>query len=245
MLLVAVFSYTYLAGRNIGHVENLSERFKIAQFENINAGDVLYTAENTTATIRLKNENMVQIHGNTIITVKSAGRIRVSRGAITIRAGDKVLHILTANGSARASNVKATIQASARLENGVVKPETSVLVSKGAILLKNASKEIVLNQGQKGILSESDSIGTYNLANGMETGPKNSGGAGRKLFAAMEYSCDCLHSTYYKPGKKTDHIRLFGKEIKESRFKVRVFWYEKALNKLVSGPLPANNISIF
>jgi len=80
MLLVAVGFYTFLANQNIGYVENLSQRFKLAQFENIKSGDMLYAGDNTNADIRLNSKNKFQIHQIRLSGSKGPRRIALSRG---------------------------------------------------------------------------------------------------------------------------------------------------------------------
>jgi hypothetical protein len=110
VLLVAILSYTYMANKSIGYVENLSERFKIAQFENIKSGDELYTGDGTTAAISLESKNELQIHHNTIVRVKGSRQIALSRGEISLLSGDKELQIETPDGLLLSRNTNSKIQ---------------------------------------------------------------------------------------------------------------------------------------
>jgi hypothetical protein len=240
LLLVSVVSYTFLAGKNIGYVENLSKRFKIAQFENIKSGDMLYAGDNTTVTVRLKSKNQLQIHQNTIVRAKSARQIALSRGEISLLSGDKELRIETPDGVLLARNTNIKITTVARLENGLIKTETTCVVLHGKLIIKYPSKEIIVNQGQKVVLAENGRITDRKQLTVAESESEKSTAVKQKIFAAVESLCDCIHAFNYTPGKKADHLQLFGKEVNENKFKVRVFWQEKGLNKLASGPLNGN-----
>ncbi len=241
VLLVVVLSYAYLSNKNIGYVENLSERFKIAQFENIKSGDVLYAGDNTIATIRLKNNNKLQIHHNTIVRVKGLRQLSLSRGEISLLSGDKELQIETPDGLLLARNTNTKITTTARLEKGLLKTETTCFVFNGKIIIKYPSKEVVLNQGQKVVLAENGKITYQKQLTAAESESEKSNVAKQKILAAVESLCDCIYTFNYAPGKKANHLQLFGKEVDENKFKVRVFWQEKVLNKLVVGLLNGNN----
>lgn len=241
ILLVAVLSYTHLANKNIGHVENLSERFKIAQFENIKSGDELYAGDSTIAAISLKSKNELQIHHNTIVRVKGSRHIALSRGEISLLSGDKELRIETPDGLLLARNTNTKIHTIARLENGVLKTETTCIVLNGKLIIKYPLKEIILNQGQKVVLAENGIITYQKQLTAAESESEKSTAVKQKIFAAVESLCDCIYASDYAPGKKANHLQLFGKEVNENKFKVRVFWKEKGLNELVFGPLDENN----
>jgi hypothetical protein len=236
VLLVAVVSYTYLSNKNIGHVENLSDRFKIAQFKNINSGDELYTGDNTTADISLKSKNKLQIHQNTIVRVKGSRKIALSRGEISLLSGDKELQIETPDGLLLARNTDTKIHTMARLENGVLKTETTCMVFNGKLIIKSPLKEIIVNQGQKAVLAENGKITYQTQLTAAESESEKSTAVKQKVFAAVESLCDCIYASQYAPGKKANHQQLFGKEVNENKFKVRVFWKEKGLNELACGP---------
>jgi antitoxin component YwqK of YwqJK toxin-antitoxin module len=241
VLLVAVLSYSYLTNKNIGRVENLSERFKIAQFENINSGDELYTGDNTTAAIRLKSRNELQIHHNTIVRVKSSRHISLSRGEISLLSGDKELQIETPDGLLLARNTNTKINTVARLENGVLKTETTCIVFNGKLIIKYPLKEITLNQGQKAVLAENGRITYQTQLTAAESESEKSTAVKQKVFTAVQSLCDCIYASNYTPDKKANHLQLFGKEVNENKFKVRVFWQEKGLNQLGFGPMNGNN----
>jgi hypothetical protein len=241
LVLVCAVSYAYLAGKNIGYVENLSERFKIAQFENIRSGDMLYAGDNTVAAIRLKSRNELQIHQNTIVRVKGARRIALTRGEISLVSGDEELQIETPDGLLLARNANTKIHTVARLENGVLKTETICVVFNGKLTIKYPSKEIILNQGQKTVLAENGEITSQKQLTPAESESEKDVSVNQKIFAAVQSLCDCIHVDDYAPGKKTDHQQFFGKEANENKFKVRVFWQERGRNGLVAGPLNGNN----
>jgi antitoxin component YwqK of YwqJK toxin-antitoxin module len=240
-LLLAIVSYAYLSNKNIGYVENLSERFKIAKFENIKSGDVLFAGNNTIATIRLKGKSKLQIHQNTIVRAKSARHIALSRGEISLLSGDKEFQIETPDGLLLAKNTNTKIHASGRLENGLLKTDTTCFVFNGTLIIKYPLKEIVLNQGQKAVLAENGRITYQKQLTAAESEPEMDKSVKQKLFAAVESLCDCIHSFNYTPAKRGNHLELFGKEVNENKFKVRVFWQEKGLKELVSGPLNEYN----
>jgi antitoxin component YwqK of YwqJK toxin-antitoxin module len=236
VLLVAISSYTYLANKNIGYVENLSERFKIAQFENIYSGDELYTGDNTIAAISLKSKNKLQIHQNTIVRVKGSRQIVLSRGEISLLSGNKELQIETPDGVLLARNTNTKINTVAKLENGVLKTETTCIVLNGKLIIKYPLKEIIVNQGQKAVLAENGTITYQKQLTAAESESEKSTAVKQKVFAAVQSLCDCIYAFNYAPGKKANHLQLFGKEVNENKFKVRVFWKEKGLNELVCGP---------
>jgi hypothetical protein len=235
VLLLIVVSYTYLANKNIGYVENLSERFKLSQFENIKSGDMLYAGDNTTADIRLNSKNKLQIHQNTIVRVKGSRKIALSRGEISLASGDNELQIETPDGVLLARNSNTKITTIASVENGLIKTETTCIVFKGTLIIKHPLREIVLNQGQKAVLAGNDGITYPQQMTVAESKSEKSAAVKQKLFAAVESLCDCIHTFNYTPGKKADHLQLFGKEVNEKKFKVRVFWQEKGLNELGFG----------
>lgn len=241
VLLIAVLSYTYLVNKNIGHVENLSERFNIAQFENIKSGDELYTGDSTTAAISLKSKSKLQIHHNTIVRVKGPRHIALSRGEISVLSGDKELQIETPDGLLLARNTNTKIQTVARMENGVLKTETTCIVLKGKLIVKYPLQEIILNQGQKVVLADNGRITFQKQLTPAESESEKSPAVKQKVFAAVQSLCDCIYVANYTPDKKANHLQLFGKEVNENKFKVRVFWREKGLNELVFGPLNENN----
>jgi hypothetical protein len=240
-VLVAVMFFTYLANKNIGHVENLSKRFNIAEFENIKSGDVLYTGDNTTAAINLKNKNTLQIHHNTIVRVKGSRQIALSRGEISLLSGDKALQVETPDGLLLARNANTKITTIARLEKGVLKTETTCIVFNGTLIITSHSKETTLHQGQKAILAENSGITYQQQLTAADFESEKGTAVKQKIFEAVESLCDCIHEFNYTPGKKGNHRELFGKEVNENKFKVRVFWKEKGLNELVFGPLNENN----
>jgi hypothetical protein len=237
VLLAFVLSYTYLTNKNIGCVENLSKRFKIAQFENIKSGDMLYAGDNTTVTIRLKSKNKLQIHQNTIVRVNSSRQISLSRGEISLMSGDKELQIETPDGLLRARNTNAKVHTIAKLEKGLLITETTCIVLNGELIIKSPLKETFLNQGQKVVLAENGRI-TYQTqltTAESESESEKDNSVQQKLFAAVESLCDCITAAEYTRAKKGNHVQLFGKEVNESKFKVRVFWQEKGLNGLAFG----------
>jgi hypothetical protein len=241
LLLVAVLSYSFLANTNIGYVENLSQRFKIAQFENIKSGDVLYAGDNTTASINLKNKTKLQIHHNTIVRVNGLRHLSLSRGEISLLSGDKELRIETPDGLLLVKNTKTKITTSAKLEKGVLKTETICEVFRGQVTIKYPSKEIILNEGEKVVFAENGRITHQNQLTAAEFESGKSSAPQQTLVAAVESLCDCIHADNYIPGKKANHQQLFGKEVNENKFKVRVFWQEKGLHGLVLGSLNKTN----
>jgi hypothetical protein len=241
MVLVGVLTYTFLANRNIGYVENLSQRFKLAQFENIKSGDMLYAGDNTNADIRLNGKNKFQIHQNTIVRVKGPRRIALSRGEISIVSGDKELRVETPDGLLLARNTNTKISTVAKLENGLLKTETTCIVLDGKLIIKYPLKEITLNQGEKVLLTENGGLAYQKQLTAVESESEKSSTVNQKLFAAVASLCDCIQTNDYTPGKKGDHLQFFGKEKDENKFKVHVFWREKGLNEQGAGPSNGNN----
>ena len=241
MLLVAVGFYTFLANQNIGYVENLSQRFKLAKFENIKSGDMLYAGDNTNADIRLNSKNKFQIHQNTIVRVKGPRRIALSRGEISLVSGDKEIRVETPDGLLLARNTNTKISTVAKLENGLLKTETTCVVLDGKLIIKCPLKEITLNQGEKVLLTENGGITYQKQLTAVESESEKSFTVKQKLFAAVASLCDCIQTNDYTPGKKGDHLQFFGKEKDENKFKVHVFWREKGLNEQGTGPSNGNS----
>lgn len=241
LVLVIALSYAYLANKNIGYVVNLSPRFKLAQFERIKSGDMLYAGDNTTADIRLIGNNQLQIHQNTTVRIKGPQHIALSRGEISLVSGDKELKIETPDGLLRARNTNTKINTVARLENGLLKTETTCTVLDGKLIIQYPLKEISLNQGQKVVLSENGAITYQKQLTALEFKSEKSAVVTQKLFAAVASLCDCIRAADYDPGKKGNHLEAFGKEKDENKFKVHVFWQEKGLNGQGLGPSDGNN----
>jgi len=243
VMLVAVVSYAYLANKSIGHVENLTQRFNIAEFKDIKPGDVLYAGDNTTAAIRLESGNELQLHQNTMVMMNSARNITLSRGEVSVLSGDNELRIETPDGLLLAKNTAAKIHTVARLEHGSLKTETTCIVSHGELIIKSAAKEIALGHGQKAVVGENGAIMYRELLADGDYESAKSPDAMQKLFAAVQSLCDCIKAADYAPAKKGNHRQLFGKEVNENKFKVRVFWQEKGLNEMAYGPLNETNIT--
>jgi hypothetical protein len=242
VLVLALLSYAFLADKNIGYVENLSKRFKIAQFENIKSGDMLYAGDNTTAVIDLKSKNKFQIHNNTVVRIKSSWQIVLSRGELSLAAGDKELEIETPEGLMLARNTDIKIHTTASLEKGLLKTETTCVVFKGKLTIKSSSREIVLAQGQKVVLAENGEITFQKQLTAIETESEKETAVNQKVFSAVQALCDCIYAYEYAPDKKSNHLQLFGNQANENKFKVRVFWQEKGLIQPGSGPWNGNKI---
>jgi hypothetical protein len=240
-LLVTGLSYAYLTDRSIGHVENLSQRFRIAQFENIKAGDMLYTGDSITAAINLLGRNKLQIHQNTLVRIKGPRRITLSRGEIALESGDKELEIETPEGLFLARNTHAKIRTVATREKGTLKTETTCIVLDGKLTIKYPLNEITLSQGQKAVITENGGITYQKQLTPAESELERSSAVKQKMFSAVQLLCDCIYAAEYAAGKKTNHLPFFGKEENENKFKVRVFWQEKGLNKPEFGVLNEKN----
>jgi hypothetical protein len=240
-LLVAIVSIVFLPQKNIGYVENLSDRFKIAQYENIKSGDLLYAGDNTVAAVSLKNKNKLKIHQNTVVKVNNLRRLSLSRGEISLLSGDNELQIETPGGLLLARNANVKIRAVATLEKGTLKTETVCMVFNGKLTIKYPAKEIIIEHGQKIILAENGNIASQQQLTAAESALEKSSIGVQKVLTAVESLCDCIYTPDYAPGKKANHLQLFGKEVDENKFKVRIFWKEKGLKELVRGPVNGYN----
>lgn len=240
ILMICIVAISYLTNKNVGYVENLSKRFKLAQFENIKAGDMLYAGNNTTASIRLKSKCNVQIHNNTTVKVNSSQYLTLSRGDISIQAGDKNLQLMTPCGLLTATNTTARIHAISKLENGVTSTEITCLVFKGELSFKASQNRTTLHQGSKSVFNDNGSITEQQTLTDAEIDLEKNVEKTAPLFAAVESLCECINFFDYIPGKKMDHLPLLGKDVNESKYKVRVFWKAEKLNGLGSVP-PVNN----
>jgi hypothetical protein len=239
LLLIVGFAYHFISDRNIGYVDNLSDRFKIAQFEYIKVGDVIYSGDNTIATIRLKEKVVLNMHHNSIIRIAGSKSIVLSRGEISILAGDKELQIATPDGIVMARNVNAKITTIAHVENDSVKTETRCVVFNGILRVASTSKETILTPGQKAVLAENGGITLQKQLTAAESEAEKSSPETRKLFAAMESRCDCIYTADPTPGKKTDHQQFLGNEANEKKFRVRIYWQEKGLHESLVSPRTA------
>lgn len=240
ILMICIVTISYLTNNNVGYVENLSQRFKLAQFENIKAGDMLYAGKNTTASICLKSKSDVQIHNNTTVKVNSSQYLTLSRGDISIQAGDKILQLMTPCGLVTATNTVARIHAISKLENGVAKTEIACLVFKGELSFKASQNKTTVHQGSKSVFDDNGSITEQQNLTDAEVDLEKNVEKSAPLFAAVESLCECINFFDYIPGKKMDHLQLLGKDVNESKYKVRVFWKAERLNGLGSIP-PVNN----
>jgi hypothetical protein len=237
ILLAAVFLYTNFKNNYIGVVDNLVDRFNISKFKYIKTGDVLYTGDSTTATIRLNGNNILQIHQNTVVVVKGPRHISLSHGEISLLSGDRELQIETPDGLLLARNADTRIRTTTtKPENGLSKTETTCIVLNGKLVIKYPLKEIILSQGQEAVVAENGGITCQKQLTPAESASEKSPAINQKLFAAVQSLCDCIYAFNYTPDKKANHLELFGKEVNENNFKVRVFWQEKKLNKPVLGP---------
>jgi hypothetical protein len=176
-----------------------------------------------------------------MVRVKGSRHIALSRGEISLLSGDKELQIETPDGLLLSRNTNSKIQTVARLENGVLKTETTCIVFEGKLVIKYPLEEIVLNKGQKTVLAENGRITYQQQMTAVESESEKSTAVKQKIYAAVQSLCDCIYASEYTPGKKADHLQLFGKEANENKFKVRVFWQEKGLNEQGFGPLNGNN----
>jgi hypothetical protein len=240
VVLVIAASFQYLNHKNIGYVENLSERFKLAQFENIKSGDMLYAGNNTTAAVSLKGKNKLQIHQNTIVKVKSSRQLSLSRGEISLLSGDNELQVETPVVVLLARNTNATIRTVTGRVKDSLQTETTCLVFSGKVTIKHSSKEIIIGHGQKVVLTEKGGISDHQQLTAAEAASAKSTLVQQKILTAVESLCDCIFASDIAPGKKADHLELLGKEVDENKFKVRVFWKEKELKDLVTVPLRRN-----
>jgi hypothetical protein len=234
LILISVVSYTYMTKRAIGYVENLSERFKVSQFEKIRSGDILSSGDNTTVTIRLSGNTKLEILRNTIVQVKSARRILLARGEISLVSGNRELHIETPEGVLLARNVSTKIAVTEKDADNPLKTETTFIVFDGTMKIKSPPNEII-HQSEKVVLTADCRIVFRKDLTVAEAESEKVSPAKQKIFAAIEALCDCIYSFDFVPENRGDHLRLFGKEINEKKFKVRVFWPEKKPDEVVFG----------
>jgi hypothetical protein len=236
IIAVCIVSYAFFGNKKVGYVENLSDRFKLAQFENIKSGDMLYAGDNTTAAIRLKSNSNVQLHNNTTIKVNSSQDLSLSRGDISIQVGDKTIQVKTPDGLLLAKNTIARIHTISQPENGVVKTATTCMVFKGQLSIRSSRNETTLRQGLKTVINCNGKVIDQQKLSASELALEKEINDTPPIFAAVESLCACINFFNYVPGKKTDHLQLLGKDVNENKYKVRVFWKAVGLNGLTYKP---------
>jgi hypothetical protein len=240
VLALVVGAYFYLTDNSVGTVDNLSARFKIALFENIKPGDVLYTGDSTTVAIRLKNGGKLTIHHNSVVRFEDDKNIVLSRGEFTLAVGDKELTITTPDGIVLARNTEAKITALGGGPGDAPRPETRCVVFRGAMVIASLSSEMAISGGQSAVLTGYSRIPDIKQLSTSEIAEEMIAPAEPKLFAAVQSLCDCIYAVNPVPGKKNDHLRVLGNESNEKKFRVRVYWREKGFKELVGDAVNEN-----
>ncbi|MBN1980513.1 MAG: FecR domain-containing protein [Chitinivibrionales bacterium] len=233
LLLVLVTLYAYRARTSIGQVENLSQRFNIAQFHDIKPGDVLYASDNTTVTIRLKAQCTVRIHRKSLIKVNNSRQITLLAGELSLVSGDEELRIETPDGMVRARNTTARIRTTTAQEQGASPTETVCVVFDGTTTIACRSGQIRLDKGQKAAFTEKNGIHYRKPLTADESGSEMNNIVEHTIVAAIGSLCDCVFGMQRSPDAVDGHRQMSGSKANENRFKVRVFWQEKRLKGLV------------
>jgi hypothetical protein len=242
-VIVAV-SVVATSPRSIGFVENLSDRFKLPEFENVKPGDMLYTGNNTVASIRLQGQNTMKLHQNTVVKFRDSQALMLSRGEISLVSRGKELMVETPNISVKTHRADTRIVADTKIVNGQLKSETICFVFSGTLTVKTSSKEMTIGKGQKIVVAQDGITASEERLTASESESGNDASVKDKVFAAIGSLCDCVYAKDYNPDKWGKHKELFGGEVNENSYKVRVFWQEKGLNKPFAPLLGENGISL-
>jgi hypothetical protein len=226
LLVIAVAVFISFRNSPIGVVDNLAERFNVPELKYINTGDVLYVGKNIHVDFLLKNSAKLQLDSNTLLQLKGKDKIALSRGQLYLTAGSGRLHIETPNGLITIKNTKTKIHTAIKEENGISVTKTSCVVFDGAAEISNSKGKVIAISGEEIVLKENGKIEFINTL----TGPALKEQASRidsptkiRVFTAREQLCDCVYDKKYD----SDHNQVHGKDIKENRFPVRIFWQNK------------------
>jgi hypothetical protein len=226
ILLIAVVFYMHLKNGPIGVVNNLEDRFNSTEFKNIKTGDILYASKHIHVDLPLTNHAKLHLDSNTLLQFRAKDKITLSRGQIYLTVGDNEMEIETPNGLITVKNVKTKIRTDRKKEKGAYITTTACSVIEGIVKIGLARDQAVVTPGQEIILAGNGRIerkdAVPDSAMSEQISRINSGSPG-KVFTAKEQLCDCLYDSRYNSDDKTFHA----KEMKESKFPVRIFWRNK------------------
>ena len=220
-LLIALFAT--IKNSPVGVVDNLVDRFNISELKNIKINDVLYVSKQIHVDLTLNGNVKVQVDSNTVLQLRAKDRIALFRGQFFLSVGSNKMTIETPNGLITLKHAKIKIQTTLHEEKGVHNAETSCCVIDGSAEIDNSKEKIAVMLGQEIVLTENGAIerksslpdaAKKEQASGIATASKS------KVFTAKEQICDCLYDMRYN----SDNNQLHGKEMKENKFPVRVFW---------------------
>ena len=187
---------------------------------------MLYVGKNIHVDFQLKNSAKLQLDSNTVLQFRSKDKIELSRGQLFLSAGNKEMEIETPNGVITVKNTKTKIHTTIKEENGVSITKTSCVVFDGTAKISNSKGKVIAIPGQEFVLAENGKVEFMNTLTGSaltEQASRIDSPPKIKVFTAMEQLCDCVYDKKYD----LDHNQMHGKEIKENRFNVRIFWQNK------------------
>jgi hypothetical protein len=226
VILIALVFYMHLKNGHIGVVNNLEDRFNRTEFKNIKVGDILYASKHIHVDLTLTNHAKLHLDSNTLLQFRARDKITLSRGQIYLTAGGNEMKIETPNGLIIVKNGKTKIGSDRKKEKGAFITKTSCSAIEGIVKIGHSREQTVVSPGQEIILAGNGKIVRKDVlpdsAMSEQTSRINSASPG-KVFTAKEQLCECLYDSQYNSDDKTFH----GKETKENKFPVRVFWRNK------------------
>jgi hypothetical protein len=216
--------FLYLKNSPIGVVDNLADRFNISEFKNIQSGDVLYVAKQINVDLTLNGNVKLEMDSNTVLQLRAKNKIALFRGQMHVAVGKKAMKVETPNGVITLRHAKIKVHTTLTKENGNFRARTSCYVFDGNVQIGTKEKSLV-TPGQEIILAEN---GRFELKNSLPSAQKDrefrvNSPLKNKVFTAKEQLCDCLYDIRYN----SDDNPLHGKEMKENKFPVRIFWRNK------------------
>jgi|WetSurMetagenome_2_1015567.scaffolds.fasta_scaffold34185_2 hypothetical protein len=224
VLLIAAGLYMHLKNSPIGVVDNLAERFNISDLRNIKTGDVLYVAKQINVDFTLNGNVKLEMDSNTVLQVRAKNKIALFRGQLHVAVGKKAMKVETPNGVITLRQAKIKVHTTLTKENGNFRARTSCYVFDGNVQIGTKEKSSIA-PGQEIELAEN---GGFELKNASPSAQKDrefsiNPSLKSKVFTAKEQLCDCLYDIRYN----SDNNPLHGREMKENKFPVRIFWLNK------------------
>ena len=227
VLLLAATLYTYLKNSPIGVIDNLADRFNISELKNIQTGDILYVAKQIRVECTLNGQRKMALDSNTVLQLRAKDKIILFRGQLYADVGKKTLALETPNGVITVKNAKIKVHTAITNHNGGYRAKTSCSVIEGIAEIGNSREKVRVSRGEEIVLGENGKVELKRTLPGPALAEKASrlnAAAKSKVFTAKEDLCDCLYDVRYK----LNDNQLHGKEVKENKFPVRIFWQNEA-----------------
>jgi hypothetical protein len=225
LLLIATALFIHFRNSPIGRVNNLADRFNISEFREVKTGDILYVAKQIQVDLTMNGNTKVELDSNTVLQLRSRNKIALFRGQVHLAAGKNALKVETPNGIITLKDATIKVHTALKKENGDFKARTSCYVINGNVQIGTKRKTLV-TPGQEITLAEN---GKVELKNSLPVTEQNDrmfridAPLKNKVFTAKEQLCDCLYDIRYNAADNPLH----GKEMKENKFPVRIFWQNK------------------